>query len=434
MPSLSEQINNYAGNNPVRFHMPGHKGVFDPLDLTELFFTDNLYSPDENLRIISDLETRVTQVFFARSDIKSSISCGGATLGIQAALLAALRVNNIRINNINDKKYIICARDCHVSFINALALLDIEPLWVYGNFCGVFKRHANKNIIAAFITAPDYYGSLRDVRETSQICKKYNAPLIVDNSHGSHLAFYKGGGFHPINCGADISVDSVHKTLPALTGGAVIHARPEYNIREALKIFASTSPSFLILQSIEKMLDFLESDGTAEHSRLLQDITGLKNNAPEFFLENYKSADPFRIILNCADFGEKLYYFLFGHNITCEFYEKDRVILIPSIFNKPSDFKVLADALQTFALENKIMREPVKIYNFAKPERALSLSDAVKSPRELVKTSACTGRICAESIFAYPPGVPVILPGETIDAETIKIIKNLRDKIYIIKS
>ena len=429
MPNLSSQIKNYAKKNPVRFHMPGHKGVIDPLDVTELFFTDNLYNPDKNLRIILDLEERVSQIFFANNSINSGISCGGATLCIQAALLAVLRENNI-----NNKKYIICARDCHVSFINALALLDIEPVWAYNdeNFCDIFTQNNDKNIIAAFLTSPDYYGNMRDIRKTAQICAKYNAPLIVDNSHGSHLAFYKSGELHPVNCGAAISIDSIHKTLPALTGAALIHADPKYNIREAIKIFASTSPSFLILRSIEKMLGFLEASGIAEHSRLLEDIIRLKNNAREYFPANYNLADPFRIILNCANSGEQLYYFLFEHNITCEFYENDRVIIIPSIFNKSSDFDTLAKVLQIFTRENKMIFAPDKNYNFVKPERALSLSEAIKSPREFIETRAALGKICADPIFAYPPGIPVILPGEIITTEILQIIKNLRDKIYII--
>lgn len=427
MQNLNEQIKAYAKRNPVRFHMPGHKGVFDPLDVTELFFTDNLYNPDENLRIILDLEKRVSRVFFSGNNIQSNISCGGATLCIQAALLAVIRENT------NNKKYIICARDCHVSFINALALLDIEPLWVYPNedINEIFEKNYNKNIIAAFVTSPDYYGNMRDIREITQVCKKNNVPLIVDNSHGAHLAFYKNGLLHPLNCGADISIDSIHKTLPALTGSALIHSTKKYNIREAMKVFASTSPSSLILQSIEKMLDFLETDGVSEHSRLLADILKFKSHSREYFPANQVITDPFRIVLNCKNLGEKLYYFLFKQNITCEFYEQDRVIIIPSVFNKSSDFEVLASTLQIFSRENNIINAHIQNYSFTKPKRALSLNEVIKSPRQRIETSAALGRICAESIFAYPPGIPVILPGETIDTEILPFIKDLRDKIYV---
>ena len=425
------QVKKYAEQTPVRFHTPGHKGVFDPLDLTELFFTDNLYAPDENIGLILNLEERAAQVFFPQNNIKSNISCGGATLCIQAALLAVLRENKI-----NRKKHIICARDCHVSFINAMALLDIEPIWAYHDFKGIFSQNADKNIIAAFVTSPNYYGGMRDIAHLAQACRKYSVPLIVDNAHGAHLAFYQRGGLHPINCGADIAIDSVHKTLPALTGAAIVHADPKYDIRGAMQTFASTSPSYLILQSVEKMLDFLESSGRAEHCRLLQDIIKLKGGAPAYFqpvgaaVPRTPQSDPFRIILNCKNSGEQLYYFLFERNITCEFYENDRVIIIPSVFNKSSDFESLASALKIFRANFK-GAQCAPLPHYSAPVRAISLNEAVKSPRELVRTGAARDRICAEPIFAYPPGLPVILPGEIIDGEFLDVIKNLRDKIYV---
>ena len=464
MLNLSKQIKKYAEQNPVRFHTPGHKGALEPHDVTELFFTDNLYSPNESLRFILDLEERIPQVFFPRRNIASTISCGGATLCIQAALLAVSRKNRENNkNNNNDetgtgRRYIICARDCHISFINALALLDIEPIWLYDTGCieELFKINrtparegSGKNIIAAFVTSPNYYGGMCDIAKISKVCKKYDTPLIVDNAHGSHLAFHKDGELHPVNCGADIAIDSVHKTLPALTGAALAHAVPGYDMRGAMQVFASTSPSYLILQSIEQMLDFLETSGTAEHCRLLDDITGLKNNAREYFAQEPAGdanpwSDPFRIILNCENSGGKLYYFLFEKNITCEFYENDRVIIVPSVFNKSSDFESLAGALQIFTRENNVTNvTSVKIpaplcgvTRFSLPAAARTLSQTLKSPREPVNVSAALGRICAEPVFAYPPGIPLVLPGEIISRDIIDIITNAnanlaRGKIHI---
>ena len=434
MPKLSDEINNYAARNPIRFHVPGHKGAFNPLDVTELFFTDNLYVPDETLRLILDLEQRIPQIFFPnnKADIKSTISCGGTTLGIQSALLAVMRRRHL--SHMIKNPHIICARNCHISFVNALALLDITPIWVYENeisaFDTVFAQNADKNIIAAFVTSPDYYGDMRDIRGISEVCKQYNTPLIVDNAHGSHLAFHQNGELHAKNNGADIVIDSVHKTLPALTGAAIVHANIDYDIRDAMRVFASTSPSYLILQSIEKMLDFLETYGRSEHHRLLEDIT-------KFVPQCSPTDDPFRIILECENSGEKLYHFLHEHNITCEFYESDRVILIPSVFNKSSDFEALAKALNKFAemfgvfVGATLCGRP-KCYATSNGTRGLSLNDAIKSPREIVPTDKSNGRICAESIFAYPPGIPVILPGEIIDEGSLAVIVSLRGKVCVV--
>jgi len=452
MPKLTDEISKYAARNPVRFHVPGHKGAFNPLDVTELFFTDNLYVPNEteteNLRLILDLEERITKIFFPYNanagGIKSSISCGGATLGIQAALLAAMRQKRRTAQT----HHIICARNCHISFVNALALLDITPIWVYENFDfdTAFAQNTDKNIIAAFVTSPDYYGAMRNIRGISGICKQYGVPLIVDNAHGSHLAFHQNGELHAKNNGADIVVDSVHKTLPALTGAAIVHADSDYDIRDAMRAFASTSPSYLILQSIEKMLDFLEIKGRAEHQRLLDDIKRLVPIAPIPSNPSVSPVnaltDPFRIVLECENNGENLYHFLFDHeyNIACEFHEKDRVILIPSAFNKSSDFEALATALSDFESMFTTLKScgittyPDLTIPLTPATYNLSMSDAIKHPREIVAVSAANGRICAESIFAYPPGIPVILPGEVIDAERLAVIASLRGEVCVISN
>jgi arginine/lysine/ornithine decarboxylase len=450
--------------------------------VTELFFTDNLYAPDENLRLVLNLEERAARIFFPQNQknqknqkiqknqnpVKSTISCGGATLCVQAALLAVLRGNNADntsatsgTSGTSGKKYIICARDCHISLVNALALLDIEPVWVYepDSFEKEFNANISKNIIAAFVTSPNYYGSMCNIAEIARVCRKYNAPLIADNAHGSHLAFHRdkkgrNGGLHPVNQGADIVIDSVHKTLPALTGAALVHSVPKYDIRGAMQIFASTSPSYLILQSIEKMLDCLELYGKAEHRRLLDDITKLRNESAASEYLKIRGDDPFRIVLSRKNFGERLYHFLFEANIACEFYERDRVVIIPGIFNKSGDFGLLAAALRDFTRENnidtadaadtkdimktkdimEIMEIPrCGVSEFPPAVPALSLGEAVRSPRELVKTSDAAGRVCAESIFAYPPGIPLVLPGEIITGNTAANLNlNLKRKeIYV---
>lgn len=499
MGGLINIILEYAKKNPVRFHMPGHKGrqiCFDSEscsneynvnylnylnyqnDITELFFTDNLYSPDSNAGLIEGLEKRISECFFENAnnsgDIVSYISCGGATLGIQASVLSLVRNKNNRnnknnkiINTSSDDLYIICDRVSHVSFINALSLLNVNPLWIYPgeNFCdrieyfaGNYKNIKNinsiNNIIGVFVTSPDYFGSMRDITEISAVCKKYSLPLVVDNSHGSHLAFYKNGVMHPINCGADISIDSVHKTLPALTGAAIIHANGNYNnygkiskIRDCMKIFASTSPSFLILQSVENMVDYLEKSGRRDHERLIYDIDLFRKKASdlniivesefEFKFESGKSRfrDPYRIVLTFENAGKKLYYYLFKNNITCEFFDKDNVIIIPSILNKSDDFDLLLAFLENFVQINPVKPYKLKICNlfdFIVNRMQMSLSDALKMTGETVPVAKSINRIAAESVFAYPPGIPVVLPGEIIDENIYDIIKDMRNYIDVI--
>jgi len=360
MGRLNDTISDYAKKDPVRFHMPGHKGrpLYAPdyaLDVTELFFTDNLYDPDPGINIINELENRVSKCFFKNKDVNSFISCAGATLCIQGAALALAKSKK-------RAKYIICDRASHISFVNAISLLDIKPVWVcpdedFAEKIGVYAQK-NKNIIGVFVTSPDYYGAMKDIKRIAEECKKNSLPLAVDNSHGAHLAFHNGGGMHPINLGADISVDSIHKTLPVLTGAAILHADKKFDgMKQCINAFASTSPSYLILQSIEKAVDLLEKRGHEEHARLMGEINLFRQRAESlgFAFDTGGLRDPFRIVLNCGGAGEKLYYFLSEKNIFCEFFTEDRVTAIPGISNCAGDFDRLYGGLKDFAQANKIL-------------------------------------------------------------------------------
>jgi len=395
MGKLNDTIGEYAKKDPVRFHMPGHKGkningLDYSLDITELFFTDNLYHPDDQINLINSLEKRISKCFFTNPGIDSLISCSGATLCIQTSILALLKLKQAKPNR---KLFIICDRTSHISFVNIIFLLNITPLWIAPNEnfeekINYFAQNQdNRDIIGVFATSPDYYGQMKNIESVSQICKNYSFSLVVDNSHGSHLAFYKNGILHPINCGADLSIDSIHKTLPVLTGAAVLHANKNFCgqktvLKNSMNVFATTSPSFLILQSIENMVDILEKNGAEEHERLINDINLFKQKAASlnFIFKTDRFFDPYRIVLNCENSGEKLYYFLVEKNIFCEFYNKDSVIILTSIANDSNDFHQLFNALRDFAKQNQII--PAKSKD-----------------------------------IAYPPGVPVVLPGEIINGK-----------------
>jgi len=171
-----------------------------------------------------------------------------------------------------------------------------------------------------------------------------------------------------MNLGADISIDSIHKTLPALTGAALLHSNKTVgDIKRCMNVFASTSPSFLILQSIEKAVDLLEARGAEDHARLMGDILVFQKKAGGLGLrfDTGGLRDPYRITLNCGGAGEALYYFLAGENIFCEFFTEDSVILIPSISNGPDDFDKLFCALRAFAQTGRIL--PAKPDGFIYP-------------------------------------------------------------------
>ena len=456
MGRLSDILNNYAKQNPVRFHMPGNKGKINfnvSTDVTELFFTDNLYNPDADTGIIHELEDKIVKCFFPNANhIHSIISCGGATLCIQAAILSLLRFKN-NLSDCTQEKYLICDRASHISLINTLALLNITPLWIYSDdfieFIEDYSKIYGNEILGVFVTSPNYYGRIKDIKAISEVCRKYSLTLVADNSHGSHLAFYSSGELHPINAGADISVDSVHKTLPALTGAAVLHTNKKFDkemlLRSSMRAFASTSPSFLILQSIEAMIEYLTAHGYDGHKVLLENINQFRNEAEKIgFAFDYFSTEPYRIVLSAKlsessdniNSGKFLYDYICDKNICCEFYDSDSVILIPSILNTKNDFDVLLDALRQFAGKYKFYSQPsVKVTEAnisTNPVVSINLSQALKLPRKKILTDNAINKISAEAVTVYPPGVPIILPGELIDENNINYIKQIREYIDVI--
>lgn len=443
-----DSINKYSEKDPVRFHMPGHKGIVNfnltaGNDVTELFFTDNLYHPDGETGFVHDLERRVSECFFKNGDTDCVISCGGATLLIQASILHILREYNKK-NRGSGQRYMLCDRNSHMSLINALALCSIEPVWFFdvGEINAVLASLRDTAIIGVFITSPDYYSQIHDIKKAAESAHAHSLPLIADNSHGSHLAFHENGSLHPMKCGADYSVDSLHKTLPVLTGGAVMHFRKskdKENIRAAMRVFASTSPSFLILQSVESAISFLHENGSESHANLLSEINKFKKAVKDYgIINDSERSDPFRIVLNLGLYnkrGEDLYFFLAEKDIICEFYDKKNVIIIPSVNNREEDFIRLLTALKYYFANIKKNNHSHKNSNhpLRLPERALSLRECVLSPCVKIKAASAANRIAAELVAPYPPGVPVIICGERIDNESANELAKIKEYIYVIE-
>ncbi|MFA9380958.1 MAG: aminotransferase class I/II-fold pyridoxal phosphate-dependent enzyme, partial [Acetanaerobacterium sp.] len=257
-----------------RFHMPGHKGcdrtgVFGDVlqyDVTEINGTDSLYHASD---AILHCEQRVAAYYGAK---RSLISVQGSTLCIQTMLSLARRRG----------RTLVIARGAHVSAANAIALLDYDPVWVYPAMderTGVSAPPtpvqieaaltACADVAAVYITSPSYYGALADVTGIARVCARRDVPLLVDNAHGAHL---KAAGYpDPIGQGAAMCAQSAHKTLPVLTGGAFLHIADDRfaaDAKEAMAVFGSTSPSYLIMLSLDTCVSYLETDAAAEFAAL----------------------------------------------------------------------------------------------------------------------------------------------------------------------
>lgn len=426
--SILNDVINYKNKDNIRFHMPGHAGkaigaFFDsilPYDITELENTGNLYEPDKDSGVSASFET--AKKLFGTSATIFSVS--GATLALQTAITAVIRRSDSRI--------IVCDRRCHRSVINAFALTGTEPIWFF---------HGNNNIVhqlceeykpaAVIVTSPDYYGEMTDITALRAVIPG-DIPLITDNSHGSHLAFYKDGFLHPYKQGSNLVVDSLHKTLPSMTGTALLHSDDTFNTAElltAMKLFASSSPSYILMSSICACLDYTAKN-REKFNVLYNNIVGVKKSLRNMYyrIAEYITEDPFRICIQDAN-AQKLYTYLADNGLVCEFADAENVILIPSLLNTDDDFNILLEMCKKFIPSPPLYR--CKTTHI--PIRAMSPRDAVFSPSERIHISKCIGRVAACPITPYPPGIPVIMPGEIADSEVAEILnKNKINYIDVI--
>ena len=413
--------------NRASFHTPGHKcgGFFDggiiSLDYTELPDTDALYEAND---VILKTEIRAAELFGAE---RSLISAGGCSLAIQAMLkIASERGGKL-----------LCARNAHRSAVNAIALLGIEPVWISpdreNGFTGRISPKkveeilsADRDMKACYITSPSYYGEISDIPAISEICHKHDVMLLVDNAHGSHLAFMKDN-MHPISNGADMSACSLHKTLPVLTGGALLNiANPELseNAKDAMALFGSTSPSYIIMSSIDLCVDYMSGEGKKAYAECEKKVKVLKYLAESRGIRQPKGlCDPLRITLNTASVGlagEEQEKYFEGHGIDCEFCDGENAVFICTPFNSDEDFERLERAIKEIPLGKCINSKGV--FTEA-PIRKLSVREAMLSVSETVSTEESVGRIAATTACPCPPGIPLIMPGEIISGKIAEMLQ-----------
>ena len=302
------------------------------------------------------------------------------------------------------------------------------------NICGKDNKR-NMLPMAVYITSPDYLGNTADIEGISKVCEKYDIPLIVDNAHGAYQAFLdeeKYGNIHPIKSGAAICCDSAHKTLPVLTGGAYIHVSRKYKERFApyvasyMTMFGSTSPSYLIMQSLDMCNRYIDEKIRHELSECIGRIEKTKKVLVE---NNVKlmETEPLKIVIDTAAAGMeggKLAEELRKYKIECEYADKYFVVLMITPQNDEKDF----ERLEKWAVKTKYKRvakkkiEPKKLI-LHRAERVMSIRKAAFSPYRKIKVSDAGGSICASQTIACPPAIPIAVCGERIDQNMISIFE-----------
>lgn len=426
---ICDFVSRYADTEPLRLHMPGHKGAallgMETLDITEIDGADSLFEADG---IIQKSEENAGRLF----GCKTLYSTEGSSLCIRAMLylcvLYAKEQNRIPL--------IAAARNVHCSFIKAAAMLDFGIHWLYSNNTSSYLSCVIDPIalehwlsstatkpVAVYLTSPDYLGNMSNIQQISQICHNHGVLLVVDNAHGAYLRFLPCSA-HPMDLGADLCCDSAHKTLPVLTGGAYMHIAERAPTifsklaKQAMSMFASTSPSYLILQSLDAANHYLDLDYQPKLFPFLPAVSKIKRELEEHGYQ-FIGNEPLKLTIDCKKYGysgSELAQRLKLVNIFAEFSDPDYLVLMlsPDIGN--NGLHKLKDALLEIPQHAPILFTTPPI---SPGKKVMTLRQASFSVCETIPVSESLGRVLASPSVGCPPAVPIVVCGEEIDEKAI---------------
>ncbi len=427
------------------FHMPGHKrqkewtkGLLD-FDITEIDGSDNLHSPNG---VILRAQRRASSLCKSVSTIFLS---GGSTAGILSAISAVCQKNS----------KIVIARNCHKSVYNACLINGLQTEFVYPavkNSLGVFGEVLPSDIACAMdksgaktvvITSPTYEGIVSDIKTIAKTVHSRGGLLIVDSAHGAHLGF--NGYFPPTarTLGADIVIESAHKTLPCLTGAALLHIcshRINYeDIRSQIEIFETSSPPYPIICSIDRFFEKQsKQDLFTPYVKRLENFYGEAKNLKNLSLFESSYSDKGKIVImteNADISGFELKRILREkYEIELEMAMPGFALAMTSLADTDEGFDRLIFALKEIDKTLKEKKKSILLFQ-PKAETRRSMSFAQTADFEVLPIEKCVGRVSAEFVFAYPPGSPIIAPGEVLSREISDYLSYLlKNKAQIFSS
>jgi len=422
-------VENYKQKDAVRLHMPGHKGKsflgFESLDITEIEGADVLYSANG---IIEESQRNAAKLFGTGATL---YSCEGSSLSIRAMLYLAMLASQ------NKKKTVLAARNAHKTFMNCAAMLDFDIEWLYTEnsdvlSCIVLPDTLNRKLssmpekpVAVYITSPDYLGNVSDIESLARVCRKHGVLLLCDNAHGAYRHFLKKSQ-HPIALGADMCCDSAHKTLPVLTGGGYLHigkTAPDIlskNAKKAMSLFASTSPSYLILQSLDMANKYMDEEIKERLVYCAERVQNLKKALTDKGFELVGNEE-LKITIapkNYGYTGEEISRYLLDNNIVCEFQDPDYAVMMFTGEINPKEFEKLESVLLNLTRKPAITLTAPK---YIPGRKIMSVREAVFSPWEAVPTEKSKGKILARDNVSCPPAIPIAVCGEEINESAIEL-------------
>lgn len=466
---ILEGVLKYVKENNILFCMPGHKGGkgfgdtiigrefvenLIKFDITEVEGVDNLHNAEGIIKDASNLLSR----FYGSK--KSYFLVNGSTSGNMAMIFSSF----------NEGDKIIVERNCHRSIFNAIIMRKLKPIYVKNiiserlnapiaidleHFLQVLED--NNDAKGIVVTYPNYYGICSNLEFIIDKAKKHGMKVLVDSAHGAHFGINEKLPKSAVGLGADMVVTSTHKTLSSLTQTAYLHINNREDIEKVdfyVSVFLSTSPSYLFLCAMDYARFYLETYGQIKYEKLLntasyyrdkineikgihiigiEDIINLNLEIKKLKNENNDlnyvwNLDATRYVINLSKEydGNLLLSYLRKFGIQAEMSDISNVVLIFSPFSEEEEFKRLYEILKKCNL-NDLKRKELRLVQYDIPKSEVMPYEVIDKEKEFVKLDDCLGRISAENIVPYPPGIPILVMGELIDKESLDIIKYYKD-------
>lgn len=444
MSDIIRKLQQLNESDEYPLHMPGHKrsvgyGFLDDvygIDITEIIGYDNLYEADGMLK---DAMERAAGVYGAE---ETFFLVNGSTVGILSAITGVAKRG----------ERILVARNCHKAVFHAIELRDLQAVYLHPKYLPEWdiasgidpqeveaKLSQYPDIRAIVITSPTYEGIVSDVEAIAKIAHAHNIPLIVDEAHGAHLPFDKRFPKSALVGDADIVIQSMHKTLPSFTQTALIHMKKGYadiaRIKEYIGYYQTSSPSYLFMAGMDECIATLEKEGShlwdaffemredfLKKMAILQNIRILQDNDPCKLVISVKGTD-----LS----GNRLQKILLEkYHIQLEMAAETYVLGIVTMCDTKEGFDRLAEAL--LEIDGSIDSEDAinSPYGWEECEEEIvySLAEVREKDTKEILIETAEGCVCADYVNLYPPGIPLLLPGERIRREHIVLINRYLEK------
>ena len=427
--TLFERLKEHDRNGIKPFHMPGHKRNKEKMpdinpytiDITEIDGFDDLHHPTG---CIAYAEKRAAELYNSQ---KTYFLINGCTGGILAAI-SACAVKGGKI---------LLARNSHKSAYNAVLINRLEPLYVWPDKKGTVTDRdiddmlkENDDISCVFITSPTYEGAVSDIRRIADVVHSYGKPLIVDEAHGAHMKFSEIFPESALDCGADIVIHGIHKTIPSLTQTALLHVNGDIAdvkmIEKYLAVYQSSSPSYVLMGAIDYSMSYIEQDGEKDFALYEENLRDIYNKLESLRNLYVKMRDASKIVV-CTErsgiSGKECYRLLREkYNIQPEMSAPEYVILMTGVWDNREAYDRLVYALKDIDRScGKGVKE--NIPKADRCERVITPYQALVSETEDIELSLAAGKVSAEMIYVYPPGIPFVAAGERISESMIRLMQ-----------